>query len=475
MTTLVMPSQASSDMEGDDWEWDQGASSKPWLALKNDTRTHLHWLIGLKKGIPFDSPVLPAGLESRSWDTHFALKFKGAAAPASTSATSDDQSTENELNSPLMLAMERLDLPPEYLEEHEQKNRDSRFVSNNSDSLTSFLNALLADDGLSMEERQALAVRRIGIYALFGTDAEESMEALPEYQAGSSAALFKNYLQAAEAFYQGDYPDAEQQFSVLSGSAQPWLAETSTYMLFRVALNQSTSNALDEYEWFDIAKVDKEAVLRAQQRIEAYLERYPQGLYADSANNMLRRVYFYLGDQTHLAQQFMQAFARSTDWVNEVKLLQETDYSFDFRQFVTSLNSDTPPQSPEFVLVYGLTTLRYNPTDSILTQEMLQKIRPMFADAGASAMWDYLHNAWLFYKQQDYDAVLAATPPVSTLAADDLIGFSQQVLHGEALLALKKNQEEEQHWLNLLSVAPLGQQKQYMQFKLAALWIGSNQ
>ncbi|VTR54239.1 Uncharacterised protein [Serratia fonticola] len=37
-----------------------------------------------------------------------------------------------------------------------------------------------------------------------------------------------------------------------------------------------------------------------------------------------------------------------------------------------------------------------------VSDEMLQGYKPMFAAANQLPLWEYMHNAWLFYQQKDY-------------------------------------------------------------------------
>lgn len=155
-----------------------------------------------------------------------------------------------------------------------------------------FLPHCWPDSALTAEQRQALAQARTGL--LSGATREQIESSLATLPADSPAQSYKNYL-AAASFYAGDYANAERDFTQLAKSERPWLAETAQYMLMRAALNKSSQNSVGEYGDFDIAKINREDATQAQTQAQAYLrKRFPQGLYADSARGMLRRINWYL-------------------------------------------------------------------------------------------------------------------------------------------------------------------------------------
>lgn len=79
-----------------------------------------------------------------------------------------------------------------------------------------------------------------------------------------------------------------------SKSSQAWVAETATYMLFRVALNESSTNASDKYGMFETKNINQDAARQALDYSRAYLVAYPQGIYAESIQGLERRIYWYL-------------------------------------------------------------------------------------------------------------------------------------------------------------------------------------
>lgn len=167
------------------------------------------------------------------------------------------------------------------------------------------------DAALTAEQKQALAQARLGLYS--GASAEQIAGALTALPTDSPALRYKTYLTGAAHFYAGEYDSAVQTFTTLLTSDRPWLVETAQYMLMRTALNKSSQNSVGDYGDFDIARINREDALRAQKEAQIYLQRWPEGRYADSTRGMLRRIHWYLQDWTTLAGLYEQAFQQATD------------------------------------------------------------------------------------------------------------------------------------------------------------------
>ncbi len=84
-------------------------------------------------------------------------------------------------------------------------------------------------------------------------------------------------------------------------------------MLIRAALNKSSQNSVGEYGDFDITKINREDASQAQTLAQAYLQHYPQGLYAASSHGMLRRINWYLQAWPQLAGLYEQTLQQSAD------------------------------------------------------------------------------------------------------------------------------------------------------------------
>ncbi|WP_051916503.1 MULTISPECIES: hypothetical protein [unclassified Serratia (in: enterobacteria)] len=458
--------------------WDSGCAlgGSPYLDPDNDTRANLLMLLAEQRGFPIALPALPQEV-SRSRSYAFGV-FKGSQQPVA-----DDQSAQTPALTPSEIALNamaaKVGIAPSVLSEVSVEN-EGRWVSNNKDSLGQFFSALLADQQLDQPDRDLLALRRVAIYR-GEQDTDRFLPLMQHFVAGSHAAAFRDYLSNAERFYQGKFPEAEAGFLDLKESDQPWVAETATYMLFRVALNQATEHAVDEYGMFEIDKVNKQAAELALQRAEGYLTAHPGGAYVDSVRGLYRRVYWYLADWQNLAQLYESQLASAKNIDSLSALIDENDQILLSRlipyksaeQPFTSV-ADTPLQTFTQTMKWLRKYSIENKDSPKVTAEVLQSYKPMFEKANMLPVWQYMHNAWLFYQQKDYPAVLATIKPADQLAANDIVAFSQQVMYGNALSILNKLPEAEAHWRHLLTLKLSPYQQQYLQLMLATNLVQNN-
>lgn len=470
---------ASFDDISCSWNSNCPMSGVPYLAADNDTRINLLMLAAAQKKFPLLLSSTGKDL-SRNRDYDFSLYRNQTSNEDEQQgqATSADTSGQQANNSLKILASS-LGIDSAALSNATPEN-EGRKVSNNLDSLSQFFTALQADRQLTPENRHLLASWRSQIYL----NEEGSAQFLPLLQntpSDSSVSAFRDYLANAELFYQGKFSQAEAGFSTLLSSQQKWVAQTADYMLFRIALNQITVNAIDEYGMFDPQRVNKDAGAAALQRAQAYLTTYPDGLYAASVRGFHRRIYWYLSDWLQLASLYESNISTSSDINTLGTMIDESDRIL--------LSREIPYQSKEqpFISAAGTPLLtftqnmkwlrKYNlEKESVpkLTEEALQNERPMFADAHQLPLWEYMHNTWLFYQQKDYAALVADITPAAMLSPDDILAFSQQIIYGNALAMLNKWQEAQSHWRHLLSLPLNEYQQQYVQLMLTTTLVQQN-
>lgn len=456
-------------------------SGAPYLAADNDTRINLLMLTTSARNLPLAVSELPNNIRlSRAY--YFGL-FKGTEQP--TPAIGNPKPTTAPVVAPQATVLDAQALklgikPSDLTNVPSEAESEGRWVSNNPASVSQFFQALLADPQLSDAERNLLALGRTKIYR--GEEqTEQSSPAKALYATGSHAAAFRDYLINAQLFYLGQFSDADAGFLSLKESDQKWIAETATYMLFRVALNQMTENATDQYGMFTLAKVNKQAGVLALQRADNYLTTYPGGDYVDSVRGLLRRVNWYLSDWPHLAQLYESGISAATnidvladmiDEADQILLSRDIPYRSEEQPFIST------DATPLLTFTQTMKWLRKNNLKSDSTPkvsaEMLQSYKPMFAAANKLPLWEYLYNAWLFYQQQDYSTLIATIQPASKLPANDPIAFSQQILYGKALDQSDKRAKAESHWRHLLGLELNPHQLQYVQLMLTTTLVHEN-
>lgn len=443
--------------------------SPPVLGVFNDTRDNLLRLLGEKTALSLPGQPIPADF-SRSRDFYFGphldiwYNFKSPA----------EQNTVPPASAEVKTLLERLDLAdtePDYSDEHTHENR---FVSMTAQSDANFLSALLADNSLTPEQRQTLAKVRLLIDGSEGS--QENIEAL-EFPAGSTAEQFKRYLSAANDFYAGKYAEAEALWLSLMESPQPWLAETSGYMLIRNALNTSSQNAAGEYGDFDVNKVDPQAAKLALKRAGDYLQHWPAGQYTASATGLLRKINWYLQDSDSLAKLYEHAFTEAKDINTLIALITENDNKLQSRD---SNWNDTiyrySPEAPLITFTQALRMMRNLDCDTrqpCADKSYLDEIKPVFEQSDTLSYWHYL-NLMLAYQKKDYAQVISDIKPESHIPENDILAFSEQALYGNALMAQQKWSQAREHWSRLLASTQNVEQQQYLQSQLAATLVDSN-
>ena len=465
-TLLTATPQAFASFDMEDCKWSDDScllKGTPTFTPENDSRDNLLRLLSQEKSFALPVQSMPADI-TRSRDFYFAYHpqwDEATSQPAAAPASAADN--------PLSRQMAELNISADEINVNDAE-LENRHVSNNTESVSAFFAALLADSTLTAEQRQALAQARTGL--LSGATREQIESSLATLPADSPAQSYKNYLAAAASFYAGDYASAERDFTQLAKSERPWLAETAQYMLMRAALNKSSQNSVGEYGDFDIAKINREDATQAQTQAQAYLQRFPQGLYADSARGMLRRINWYLQAWPQLAGLYEQTLQQSADARQLREIVIEYDNVYGMAFYEQSV-VEAFPDAPLVSYIELLRALRLdNNSKPTLTQAQLDASKPVFEQSQKLPLWrDLQLNLWL--ATENYAAIIQAVTPAQKLAVHDTLAFSEQVLYGEALMGQKNWSAARDFWLQLLKLSQDNEQQQYVQAKLAATLVYS--
>ncbi|WFY91355.1 hypothetical protein NFK47_17205 [Citrobacter freundii] len=465
-TLLTAAPQAFASFDMEDCKWSDDScllKGTPTFNPENDSRDNLLRLLSQEKSFALPVQSMPADI-TRSRDFYFAYHpqwDEATSQPAAAPASAADN--------PLSRQMAELNISADEINVNDAE-LENRHVSNNTESVSAFFAALLADSTLTAEQRQALAQACTGL--LSGATREQIESSLATLPADSPAQSYKNYLAAAASFYAGDYASAERDFTQLAKSERPWLAETAQYMLMRAALNKSSQNSVGEYGDFDIAKINREDATQAQTQAQAYLQRFPQGLYADSARGMLRRINWYLQAWPQLAGLYEQTLQQSADARQLREIVIEYDNVYGMAFYEQSV-VEAFPDAPLVSYIELLRALRLdNNSKPTLTQAQLDASKPVFEQSQKLPLWrDLQLNLWL--ATENYAAIIQAVTPAQKLAVHDTLAFSEQVLYGEALMGQKNWSAARDFWLQLLKLSQDNEQQQYVQAKLAATLVYS--
>ncbi|CNK89566.1 Uncharacterised protein [Yersinia pseudotuberculosis] len=476
----VPPSQASSDNTGCVWGKYCPLSGVPFLDVYNDTRVNMMLLVGEPKNFILPRLTMPADI-TRSRNYHFGeFYYDEMSFPKREKSLTDENNDSPSEETPFDKMAKTLGINSASFKGTNARYREARHISNNPASVEQFFTALLADSSLTADDRHNLALWRSNIFHNVDAPIDGGITPPPfNIVPGSHVDAFSDYLHGANAFYRGDYPEATALFSALQKSSQAWVAETATYMLFRVALNESSTNASDKYGMFETKNINQDAARQALDYSRAYLVAYPQGIYAESIQGLERRIYWYLSDWQQLARLYEETLLTAPnaealwDTVSEVDAKFISKDAFGGEPFISDM------QAPLLTFTQTLRWLRLGGRQSgselEVTQEKLASYKPMFVDADRLPLWQYLQTAWLYYHEQDYAGVVATVSAVDSLPATDIVTFSQQILYGDALVAQQQWSQAEAHWRKLLGLVQSPQQQQYLQLKLAAVLVNSDQ
>nr|WP_287855170.1 hypothetical protein [Klebsiella sp.] len=464
-------SYASSDIEDCSWS-DELCRLKgvPILTPENDSRDNLLRLLSEAKSFALPVQAIPVDV-SRTRDVYFAWhpEWDSAPPPAPPAQSEDEIFTRQ---------MAVLNIDPAQVMAADSAERlgtsdyelENRFVSNTLAAVSQFNAALLATPSVTPQQRHDLALARLKLF--YGANITAVADILNSFPADADADLFAYYLSGIAHFYGGNYTAATQDFTLLLESNQPWLTETAQYMLMRTALNKSSQNSVGQYGDFDIARINRDDAAQAQKEAQAYLQRWPAGIYADSARNMLRRINWYLQAWPQLAELYEQAFRQTADAGELRRLVSEYDNVFGMPFYAQPVLAAFP-DAPQVSYVELLRALRLNADNKpTLTQAQLDANKAEFEKSGNLPLWRDL-QLQLWGATGNDAAILQAVTPAKTLPANDILAFSEQVLYGEALMGQKQWSAARDFWQQLLQLSQNPEQQQYTQAKLAATLVYS--
>lgn len=341
----------------------------------------------------------------------------------------------------------------------------------NSDGsgLEAFKNAVSAAAGLAKEDAAALIEVRSNLVAACSATTPPDLK-LPQGLRSALARDFAAYIAGASAFYAGDFAAALKDFGGIRNSTDPWLKETSRYMVGRTLLNSAQNAAFGDWGDLKLEKVDKGSLKGAEDAFNSYLHDYPSGMYATSARGLLRRVYWLGGDQTKLAEAFDRALDDSEKGANNVTamdLVQEADM-----KLLASVQADKI-KSPRFLAIVDLMQMRSEDaqagasnTSAPLQLAALEAQKDRFASN--PALFDYLLAAFHVYVDNKPDEALALLPSVPN-APLNYFAFSQQTLRVLAQEAGKQYDKERELLLQMWPLAKLPLELDQLQLALARI------
>ena len=332
---------------------------------------------------------------------------------------------------------------------------------------TAFAAALGAARQVTDTEKSALIAVRRGLQPTC-TDAGKGASAIAGAAAqvrSPAARAFAAYLQGASAFYAGDFEGATARFAPLATSDEPWLRETSRYMLARVEVNRAQVGLFDEFGARDEKRpADQHAVAAAEARLRDYLRAYPGGRYAGSARGLVRRAHWLGGDTAKLAADYAALLVQAPEarGMDDAALAEEID-----TKLLPQLTAEDTGD-PILLAVLDLEAMRGDDKDpaakATISRAELDEQRPKFTHQ--PALFDLLLAAYDFYVAKNPGSVLRLVPDAAHLPAFDAVQFSRQMLRGMALDATS-DRNARGFWLDLIPGAAPPLQRTTVELGLA--------
>ncbi|WP_407315382.1 outer membrane assembly lipoprotein YfiO [Pseudomonas sp. nanlin1] len=433
-------------------------SNFPFLSPSNDSTVNLRLLLADSGKLPLTPAPLGKDDIAQGYGevpfAHYRLQPPSDVEP-DIPASKTGQSLDTLLNS-LGIKREQAKVASSTLIDGE----GSRCRSNSEQTAADFMQALADSADLSPAERSALGTSRLRMLAACTWEPEQFTSMLPGDMQSAASKSFATYLQAASDFYSGRFLEATSGFTSLADNSNPWLKDTSLYMIGRSELNLAQEKAF-EYGELKPERVDKAAARRAEEAFDKYLELAPSGLYCATANGLLRRVHWLLQDTNKLAAQYEALFAdidkgTQPDSAAYNALIRELDL-----KLITP--NKAPISSALITAVNDLMWMRVGISNTLTSSALLEQ-KDIFAKQ--PELFSYLQAAVAFYTEKDPTRALQLLPA----EVPDTLGyvaFSQQMLRGLALEASKDDKTAQQLWLHLLSKAQLPLQQEQLQWVLA--------
>lgn len=286
-----------------------------------------------------------------------------------------------------------------------------------------------------------------------------------EPQWSQPAQQFASYINASIAFYNSDYKTAGKIYTVLSHADEPWIKETSQYMLIRVAINQAYQSATDTYGDFEISKVNPVLSKAITQRVNDYLKAYPHGLYRASAQGLLRRGYWFSGQNDKLIQELAWQLHHPKDPNYNLDILLLPN-ELDNQVFSNEKLDPNNLKDPFFLTIYDLMQM-CKPTgedQQSISWAQLQQQKVYFKQQ--SELFEYLEALHLFFIQKQPAQALNYLPNNDPSKINNYVQLSQVVLKGR-ILETQDSKMAYSYWNSMLERTSNSNQYAMLEMALA--------
>ncbi|GAA5099258.1 hypothetical protein [Wohlfahrtiimonas larvae] len=175
---------------------------------------------------------------------------------------------------------------------------------------------------------------------------------------------FYRYLEVAMYFNNKEYKLAKEVSHSLLQSDNTWLKETSLYLQGRLSLKEAQDQLVDEWEGTISNNEEGKAWIdQSRAEFKTYMDQYPNGLYFNSAQGLLRRLNWLSGNNVAVVRELERWYQAPDQYLQKdhrynerlLDLLLEVD-----RKVVDRYeNQDVLVENPQLLAVRILQSLRY--------------------------------------------------------------------------------------------------------------------
>lgn len=333
-------------------------------------------------------------------------------------------------------------------------NSNSEYCNTILNSQQDFIQQVKADKRLSSAERDLLIKARSQLKTC--DDHISLITVDPNWSV--TARQFASYLNGSIAFYNTNFSIASKIYSALASADQPWIKETTQYMLIRSHLNETYQSGLGEYGDLDHSKINQQLLKNTYDSISQYLKLYPTGRYAASARGLLRRCYWIGGQQQLLVNELAWQINNPKSPFYNLEM-NNLAYEIDRHVFQSPLFKAQYLKDPFLLAIYDLMQMRkpVSAEDRVISWSELNSQKAVFKTQ--PELFQYLQASHLFYVQNKPSEALNYLSNQQSSHSNSYLALSQILLKGRITEKVGQSANTQQYWENLLTKAKSPEQR----------------
>lgn len=436
------------------------SSNLPYLTPYNDTRVNV--ILQLDDNAVEDQLLMV--IKDAGWDEREAPKTLNLPMHVSSYVRSDYDLTKE--RSPELIAVVKK-LHQDYFNywkknEEELQERGIWSISSETELLCEYYCSMSEMDATldyieAVEKSSMTAAQKYALsYARYQLFLEKEKYTVNEDSFDLSDAVsrdFYRYLEVAIYFTTAQYDLAREASKPLLQSENAWLKETSLYLQARLSLKEAQEQLVNEWEGtISDNEVGKALIDQSRAGFKVYMDQYPNGLYYNSAQGLLRRLNWLAGDDTAVVRELERWYQSPSQFVKKDQRYQQNLLTFLLeveRKVIDPYENKTVKvENPKLLAVRILQSLRYYTYDKEANysfEHLIGQYQPYFKDE--PRLYQYLVAT--YYSEIDpQPKKVVELLPVLDESKQTLTTFelSEQILRAQAFEAQKRWSAAETIW-----------------------------